>query len=113
MADRKVGAGRGSVYAGGKVYLEGSTIPSDVQVGSHVFTDATDDSAGQAVNQVVVVGGGDGGDGSLTAGSIDAVMERVGDDVDKARAALAEEEARSKPRSSLLEKLQALINDAS
>jgi hypothetical protein len=115
MAGRTVGQGRGSVYAGGKVYLEGSTIPDDVKVGDHVFTDASDDSAGQVVNQVVVVGDGEGGEDSddLTAGSIGDVLDRVGDDPAKAAAAREAEEAKAKPRSSLLEKLQAIVNGAS
>lgn len=39
MAGRVVGKGRGAVYAAGQVYLEGATIPADVQVGDHVFED--------------------------------------------------------------------------
>lgn len=110
MAGRTVGKGRGAVYVDGKVYLEGADIPSDVQVGDHVFTDAPDDSAGQAVNAVVVVGGADGGDGGPADGSVDDVLARVGDDPTAAQAALDAENAKSKPRKSLVEKLQAITD---
>jgi len=39
MSARRVGKGRGAVYAGGRWYAEGATIPDDVKVGAHVFTD--------------------------------------------------------------------------
>lgn len=39
MGKRTVGEGRGSVYAGGRVFVEGEDIPDDVEVGAHVFDD--------------------------------------------------------------------------
>lgn len=44
MGKRTVGEGRGSVYAGGRVFVEGDDIPDGVDVGEHVFTDADDDT---------------------------------------------------------------------
>lgn len=44
MGKRTVGKGRGSVFAGGRVFVEGATIPDDVEVGKHVFTDVDDES---------------------------------------------------------------------
>jgi hypothetical protein len=42
MGKRTVGEGRGSVYAGGRVFVEGDEIPADVEVGDHVFDDVDD-----------------------------------------------------------------------
>lgn len=39
---RKVGQGRGGVFAGGTFYPEGAEIPADVEVGDHVFDDVDD-----------------------------------------------------------------------
>lgn len=49
---RKVGKGRGSVYAGGRCYLEGAEIPSDVKVGAHVFDDVEEVEGNVAVAPV-------------------------------------------------------------
>lgn len=39
---RKVGQGRGGVFAGGTFYPEGAEIPDGVEVGDHVFDDVED-----------------------------------------------------------------------
>lgn len=45
MAGRKVGKGRGAVFASDGVrYDEGAEVPRDVEVGEHVFTDVDEDS---------------------------------------------------------------------
>lgn len=56
MAKRVVGKNRGSVYAGGRVFLEGQEIPDDVQVDDVVFTDADDPSGNTPVGPTVVSG---------------------------------------------------------
>src|SRR4051812_31978659 len=39
---RKVGQGRGGVFAGGNFYAEGAEVPADVEVGDHIFDDVDD-----------------------------------------------------------------------
>jgi len=58
------------------------------------------------------VGGSSGRprDDSASAGTIAEVLDRVGDDPDKAQEALDAEEAKDKPRAGLVEKLQAVID---
>lgn len=115
MAGRTVGQGRGSVYVDGKIFLEGSTIPSDVEVGDHVFTDATDDSAGQAVSSPVVVGGDATNTETAAApndGSIPEIRARLEAGEVTAQAVLDAELAvtpKKKQRSSLIDELKAAV----
>lgn len=108
---RTVGKGRGSVHAGGRVYLEGATIPGDVEVGDHVFTDADDVEGNVAVTTVAPVTAAtvSSGDGPAD-GTVDEVLDRVGDDQAAALAALEAEQAKAKPRATLVEKLQAVAD---
>lgn len=110
MGKRTVGQGRGAVFAGGKVYLEGATIPDDVQVGDHVF-DAVDPVEGNvtvAPVRPVTATADDAGAGPAD-GKVDEILDRVGDDQAAAQEALDAEQAKSKPRTGLVEKLQAII----
>lgn len=55
-------------------------------------------------------GGGDSNPPGPADGNIDEVMDRVDGDPDKAREALEAEQAKSDPRSTLVEQLQAVID---
>lgn len=83
MAKRTVGKGRGSVYAGGRVYIEGSEIPGDVEVGSHVFDDVEDVVGNQAVAPPVTAGDADAASGEST---VEEVLEEAGVDAPSADA---------------------------
>lgn len=50
------------------------------------------------------------GDLKLAEGSVQTVMDNVGDDAIKAQAALTAEQAKPKPRASLISKLEAIIS---
>lgn len=115
MAKRVVGKGRGSVFAGGKVYEEGATIPDDVQVGDHVFEDS-DEVEGNVAATVALPVVGPGGDeepATPASGNVDEVLARVGDDPSAAAEALIAEQGSKKPRKSLMEKLQAIVDGSS
>jgi hypothetical protein len=116
MGARTVGKGRGSVFVGGVRYDEGATIPSDVNVGDHVFDDVDEVEGNIAMEapKIVTVGptesvDGDGGSGPAD-GNVDEILDRVGDDPAAAAEALAAEQAKSKPRKSLVEKLQSIVD---
>jgi hypothetical protein len=104
------------VFAGGKRYDEGATIPDDVQVGGHVFDDADEVEGNVAFEAppVVSVGPADSVDGSGSGpadGKVEDILDRVGDDADAAREALDAEQAKGdKARKSLVEKLQAIVD---
>lgn len=107
MANRTVGQGRGSVFApDGRVYLEGDTIPDDVEVGAHIFTAAGSRAAVRAEARAA--------DPVDVDGKVDDVLAEVGDDPVKAQAALdAERKKGDKARSSLVDKLNTIIDEAS
>ena len=115
MGKRTVGKGRGSVFAGGVRYDEGATVPDDVKVGDHVFDDADDVEGNVAVEapKIVTVGPTESVDGSGSGpadGNVEEILDRVGDDQAAAAEALEAEQAKSKPRKSLVEKLQAIVD---
>lgn len=122
MAGRTVGKGRGAVYVGGQIYAEGATIPKDVEVGDHVFTDVDDVEGNVSVSimqpqtaesQAAAAAADGGGDGPAD-GTVDEVLTRVGDDPAAAQAALDAEAAKGeKSRSTLVEKLQAVVDAGS
>lgn len=108
MANRTVGQGRGSVFApDGRVYLEGDTIPDDVEVGAHIFTAVGSRAAVRAEARAAA-------EPVDVDGKVDDVLAEVGDDPVKAQAALdAERKKGDKARSSLVDKLNTIIDEAS
>ena len=48
----------------------------------------------------------------LTKGSIADVLDRVGDDADKAEKALAQEKAKDDPRKTLIDDLESIVEDS-
>lgn len=57
-SSRTVGKGRGAVYADGRVYLEGATVPDGVKVGDHVFDDVDPVEGNVTVEMVRPLGPG-------------------------------------------------------
>lgn len=115
MAKRTVGKGRGAVYVGGQIYAEGATIPGDVEVGDHVFDDVDEVEGNVSVTIVQpqtaesqTAESQAAGDSGPADGTVEEVLDRVGDDPAAAQAALDAEQAKEKPRATLVEKLQAI-----
>lgn len=50
--------------------------------------------------------------GDLTDGSVDEVLARIGDDAEKAAVALSQEQARSRPRKTVIDALNVVIEAA-
>lgn len=111
---------------GDTVLLKEGTPASDIpeaqreRLGSHVWVDDADAQVDPAApappggvtgQDPAAVPGGQGIDGAdLADGTVDEVLDRVGDDKSKAQAALDAETAKGgKARSTLVEKLRAII----
>jgi hypothetical protein len=78
MGARTVGKGRGSVFVGGVRYDEGAKIPSDVNVGDHVFDDVDEVEGNIAMEapKIVTVGPTESVDGTAARVRLTATSTR-------------------------------------
>lgn len=113
---RVVGKGRGAVYAGGRTYLEGATIPAEVTVGEHVFTDVEIPEGNVAFTPVRPIAAQSETTSETPAaandGTIDDIRARIESGEVSAQAVLDAELAvtpKRKQRTSLIKELQAAV----
>lgn len=117
---RKVGKGRGAVFApDGKTYLEGASIPAGVEVGAHVFDDVDEVEGNVTVTPVKPITAESqteqtaDPDSDPSRGTKDDVLGRVdAGEVTVADALAAEQAKGDKARSTLVEELQGRVDAA-
>lgn len=115
------------------LFVKGDDIPDRFEVGDHLFTEEPDWEGNPATGGVVIgaellalqkASGGDeppaelSDDEKLVAGNVGAVLDRVGDDAEKAAAVLEAEQRVAKaqkrdPRKGVVEAAQKVIDNAS